>query len=111
MSDETLLELREVSRVYRSRTEETHALEDVSLRVTRGHSCGIVGESGAGKSTILNLLLGLDDPTVGEVLWKGEPLPRRDRARMKDFRRLQKGYLRLVAVGEGEDEGIVELAA
>ena len=87
MSDETLLELREVSRVYRSRTEETHALEDVSLRVTRGHSCGIVGESGAGKSTILNLLLGLDDPTVGEVLWKGEPLPRRDRARMKDFRR------------------------
>ena len=87
MSDETLLELRGVSRVYRSRTEETHALEDVSLRVTRGHSCGIVGESGAGKSTILNLLLGLDDPTVGEVLWKGEPLPRRDRARMKDFRR------------------------
>ena len=87
MSDETLLELRGVSRVYRSRTEETHALEDVSLRVTRGCSCGIVGESGAGKSTILNLLLGLDDPTVGEVLWKGEPLPRRDRARMKDFRR------------------------
>ena len=87
MSDETLLELREVSRVYRSRTEETHALEDVSLRVTRGCSCGIVGESGAGKSTILNLLLGLDDPTVGEVLWKGEPLPRRDRVRMKDFRR------------------------
>ena len=30
---------------------------------------------------------------------------------MKDFRRMQKGYLRLVAVGEGEDEGIVELAA
>ncbi len=87
MSDETLLELREVSRVYRSRMEETHALEDVSLRVTRGCSCGIVGESGAGKSTILNLLLGLDDPTVGEVLWKGEPLPRRDRVRMKDFRR------------------------
>ena len=87
MSDGTLLELRGVSRVYRSRSEETHALEDVSLRVTQGRSCGIVGESGAGKSTILNLLLGLDDPTVGEVLWKGEPLPRRDRARMKDFRR------------------------
>lgn len=87
MSDGTLLELRGVSRVYRSRSEETHALEDVSLRVTQGRSCGIVGESGAGKSTILNLLLGLDDPTVGEVLWKGEPLPRHDRARMKDFRR------------------------
>ena len=87
MSDETLLELRGVSRVYRSRAKETHALADVSMQVARGRSCGIVGESGAGKSTILNLLLGLDDPSVGEVLWKGEPLPRRDRARMKDFRR------------------------
>ena len=83
---ETLLELRDVSRVYRSRADDTHALEGVSLRISKGRSCGIVGESGAGKSTILNLLLGLDDPTEGEVLFKGEPLARRNRAQMKDFR-------------------------
>lgn len=85
MSD-TLLELRDVSRIYKSRFEETHALDGVSLTVTEGKSCGIVGESGAGKSTILGLLLGLDQPTSGEVLFRGEPLPQRDRARMKAFR-------------------------
>ncbi|MFZ2749021.1 MAG: ABC transporter ATP-binding protein [Propioniciclava sp.] len=84
---ETLLELRDVSRVYRSRADETHPLEGVSLQISAGRSCGIVGESGAGKSTILNLLLGLDDPTAGEVLFRGEPLPRRNRTRMKEFRR------------------------
>ncbi|MCF2706126.1 ABC transporter ATP-binding protein [Arcanobacterium haemolyticum] len=81
-----MLELRDVSRIYKSRFEETHALDGVSLTVTEGKSCGIVGESGAGKSTILGLLLGLDQPTSGEVLFRGEPLPQRDRARMKAFR-------------------------
>ncbi|MFK4760947.1 ABC transporter ATP-binding protein [Microbacterium sp. ZW T5_45] len=49
-------------------------LDDVSLSVDEGSSLGLVGESGAGKSTILRLLLGLARPDEGEVLFDGAPL-------------------------------------
>lgn len=86
---EAFLELDHVTRTFTGRrgAEQTQALRDVSFRVESGRSYGIVGESGAGKSTILNLLLGLDSPTDGAVLWNGRPLPVRDRTRMKEYRR------------------------
>ncbi len=57
-------------------------LEDVSFSVAPGESLCLVGPSGGGKSTILNLLAGLVVPTSGRVLWEGEPVagPARDRA-------------------------------
>ena len=61
-------------------------LDDVSLSVAAGDAVGLVGESGAGKSTILRLLLGLAAPRAGEVLFDGAPLDRRDRRLMRRFR-------------------------
>jgi len=57
-------------------------LEDVSLAVAPGEAVCLVGPSGGGKSTILNLLAGLLTPTSGRVLWDGAPVdgPGRDRA-------------------------------
>jgi NitT/TauT family transport system ATP-binding protein len=57
-------------------------LEDVSFSVAPGEALCLVGPSGGGKSTILNLLAGLVVPTSGSVLWEGEPVtgPARDRA-------------------------------
>ena len=57
-------------------------LEDVSFSVAPGEALCLVGPSGGGKSTILNLLAGLVAPTSGSVLWEGEPIsgPARDRA-------------------------------
>ena len=57
-------------------------LEDVSLSVAPGEALCLVGPSGGGKSTILNLLAGLVAPTSGRVLWEGEQVtgPARDRA-------------------------------
>jgi peptide/nickel transport system ATP-binding protein len=66
----TLLELRGAGFAYGSR----RVLDDVSLRIDEGESLGLVGESGAGKSTILRLLLGLAAPRDGQVLFEGEPL-------------------------------------
>ncbi len=57
-------------------------LEDVSFSVAPGEALCLVGPSGGGKSTILNLLAGLVAPTSGRVLWEGKPIegPARDRA-------------------------------
>ena len=79
----SLLELQGASFAYRRGGPVVH---DVSLSLGAGESIGLVGESGAGKSTILSLLLGLSAPTSGEVLFDGVPLARRDRTLMRRFR-------------------------
>ncbi len=56
------------------------ALDDVSFTIQRGESIGIVGPTGAGKSTLVDVLLGLLSPTTGRVLVDGEPLEGRERA-------------------------------
>jgi peptide/nickel transport system ATP-binding protein len=78
----TLVELRGAGFSYDSRS----VLDDISLSVAQRDAVGLVGESGAGKSTILRLLLGLAAPRTGEVLFDGAPLDRRDRALMRRFR-------------------------
>ncbi|WP_455903900.1 ABC transporter ATP-binding protein [Microbacterium sp.] len=78
----SLLELRGAGFAYGSR----RVLDDISLSLDEGDTLGLVGESGAGKSTILRLLLGLDAPREGQVLFDGEPLSLRDRAQMRRFR-------------------------
>ncbi|MEV0718955.1 ABC transporter ATP-binding protein [Asanoa sp. NPDC050611] len=61
-------------------------LTDVSFGVTPGRSVALVGESAAGKTTLLRLLLGLRRPTSGAVLFSGRPLPTGHRA-AREFRR------------------------
>ena len=56
------------------------ALKDISFTITRGQSIGIVGPTGAGKSTLVDVLLGLLPPTTGRVLVDGQPLEQRERA-------------------------------
>lgn len=56
------------------------ALDGVSFTIHRGQSIGIVGPTGAGKSTLVDVLLGLLPPTTGRVLIDGEPLEGRERA-------------------------------
>jgi len=84
---EQLLHLADVTRTFGRGPGATHALRGVSFDITRGQSLGIVGESGAGKSTILKLMMGLDQPTSGTVAFRGQLLDRRNRALMREFRR------------------------
>jgi putative ABC transport system ATP-binding protein len=67
-----ILEVRDVKKSYENGTIE--ALRGVSLGIAQGDFLAITGASGSGKSTLLHLLGGLDTPTEGTVLFRGQPL-------------------------------------
>ena len=83
-----LLEIKQLSHTYNSgRTQwgwghkQKLVLKQINLTVHAGMSLGLIGESGSGKSTLARLIMGLEDPKSGQILWEGKPLPnhRRDR--------------------------------
>jgi peptide/nickel transport system ATP-binding protein len=89
--NDELVALRAVSKTYRRRLRGgdtiVPAVQDVSLTLGRGEILGLVGESGAGKSTITRLVLGLDRPDAGEVVFDGVHLARLSGRRLRAARR------------------------
>ena len=88
-----MLEIERVSKIYRSKarlfereSHEVRALTDVSLGVARGESFGLVGESGSGKTTLTRLLLALEEPTSGRIVYDGRDLARLSRAEVNRLR-------------------------
>jgi putative ABC transport system ATP-binding protein len=89
----TVLELRQVSKVYGEGPAEVRALDAVDLRVEAGALVAVMGPSGSGKSTLLTIAGSLEEPTSGEVLVEGRSLaslPAKARARL---RRRSIGYV------------------
>ena len=87
-----LLELRHVTKIFGGgliKRHRTIALEEFSLSFASGQPSitGVVGESGSGKTTMARLLLGLESPTQGEVLYQGKDLRRLSRTEWRAFRR------------------------
>src|ERR1041384_7517830 len=66
-----LVELRNVSKIYRLGEEEIRALDDVSLDIAEGEFISIIGPSGSGKSTLMPILGCLDSPTKGTIQLDG----------------------------------------
>jgi peptide/nickel transport system ATP-binding protein len=66
-----LVQVRDVSKVFRTRRREISALAGVSIEVGEGESVGLVGESGSGKTTLARTLVGLENPSGGRILING----------------------------------------
>lgn len=79
-----ILALDAITVRYPGATRDT--ITDLSLEVAEGESIGLVGESGAGKSTILKTMLGILTPSSGTIWHRGERLRPRDRDQMRAFR-------------------------
>jgi putative ABC transport system ATP-binding protein len=88
-----IIETAGLTKVYRKRQIEVHALRGVSLQVRRGEISCIMGPSGSGKSTLMNVIGGLDRPTEGKVSVDGVNLNTLSESRLADFRLARVGYI------------------
>jgi putative ABC transport system ATP-binding protein len=89
----SMLELRQVSKMYGQGAAEVHALREVDLEVGPGMMVAVMGPSGSGKSTLLTIAGSLEEPTSGQVFVAGQDLAamsRNDKARL---RRQSIGYV------------------
>ena len=79
----SILELKNVSYVYKNRYQSVTAVDGVNFSFDSGKVYAIVGKSGSGKTTLLSMLSGLDLPTDGEVLYNGVSTAKMDRDRYR----------------------------
>ncbi len=82
-----LVEARGLTKDYPHEGGVTRVVDEVSFAILPGETLGLVGESGSGKSTVARMLLRLVEPTSGEAVFEGQPLPRASSARMRALRR------------------------
>jgi len=88
-----LISLKDVSRAYDSGEGEVYALQNVSLELPRGEFIAVVGTSGSGKSTFLNLVSGIDRPSRGEVWVAGERIDLWNEDQLAKWRRRTLGIV------------------
>ncbi|MEJ2353416.1 MAG: ABC transporter ATP-binding protein [Anaerolineales bacterium] len=88
-----VIQLQEVTRVYRIGEVETRALRGVSLKLESGEFAAIVGPSGSGKTTMLQLMGCLDRPTTGHVIVKGQDVAHLNANKRADLRKGTIGFV------------------
>ncbi|MFN8490621.1 MAG: ABC transporter ATP-binding protein [Caldilineaceae bacterium] len=88
-----LIELQDVSKVYRTGDYELYALRAVSLRIFPGEYVAIIGASGSGKSTLMNIIGLLDQPTQGQYRLRGEEVGRLASRRLARLRNREIGFV------------------
>lgn len=88
-----LVEFKAVCRTYKMGDNLVHALRGVSLQIEKGSSIAIMGTSGSGKSTMMNIMGCLDQPTSGEYLLNGKNVSKLSRAELADVRSRMIGFV------------------
>jgi lipoprotein-releasing system ATP-binding protein len=88
-----IVQAQELTKVYRTPASEVAVFEGLNLDVEKGRLIAVIGPSGAGKSTLLHLLGGLDAPTRGRVLFKGENLFEMNSRALARFRNHHVGFV------------------
>ena len=88
-----LIEVKNLCKVYGSGESKVEALKDINLEIEQGGFVAIVGPSGSGKSTLLHLLGGVDKPSSGEVIIKGESIYKLKEKALSVLRRRKIGFV------------------
>lgn len=90
---EPLIKVRELYKIYQIGENRVYALNGVSFDIYPGEFIAIVGTSGSGKSTCLNMLAGLEKPSKGSIDIGGKRIDRMNEAQLVRFRRLNVGFI------------------
>ena len=88
-----MLSMRDLSRVYRTDTVETTALDGIFLDVADGEFVAVMGPSGCGKSTLLNVIGMLDSPSSGSYVFNGTEVAGLSESKLADFRKRNIGFI------------------
>ena len=88
-----VIQVKNLYIIFRVGDEKVRALNGVDLTIYKGEFCAIVGTSGSGKSTMLNMLAGLEKPTKGEVIVAGQHLENMTENQLVKFRREKVGFI------------------
>ena len=90
---EKIVELKNVSKIYKIGDNEFKAIDNIDLSINKGEMIVILGPSGAGKSTLLNLIGGMDVPTNGSVIIDGENISKYNEKKLSDYRAENVGFI------------------
>ena len=88
-----MLTMRELSRVYRTDTVETTALDSIDLDIADGEFVAVMGPSGCGKSTLLNVMGMLDSPSDGSYVFNGKEVAGLSESDLADTRKQNIGFI------------------
>jgi putative ABC transport system ATP-binding protein len=88
-----VVQVRNVSKIFRREAFEVKALDDVSIDIASGEFLGLMGPSGSGKTTLLNMIAAIDRPTSGELLVQGQDVFRFGDAQAARWRNEHIGYV------------------
>ncbi len=87
MTQQPLIAISELSKVYKTPDDEVVALDRISLNVYKGEIYGVIGMSGAGKSTLIRCINRLDVPSSGQILYRGRDIIAMDKRELQTLRR------------------------
>ena len=90
---EKIVEIKNVSKIYKTGEKEFKALDDINLSINKGELVVILGPSGAGKSTLLNLIGGMDMPTKGTIKIDGEEISKYNENKLSEYRAENIGFI------------------
>jgi putative ABC transport system ATP-binding protein len=88
-----VVQVRNVSKVFKRDAFEVKALDDVSIEIAGGEFLALMGPSGSGKTTLLNMIAAIDRPTAGELLVLGENVFRFSDSQSAHWRNTHIGYV------------------
>ena len=87
------IEVKNLSKIYQMGEVKIKAIEQVSFSIDEGELVVILGPSGAGKTTILNILGGMDSPTSGSIIIDGTDISKYNRKELTKYRRYDIGFV------------------
>lgn len=88
-----IVELKNVSKVYKAGEKEFKALDNIDLTINEGEFVVVLGPSGAGKSTLLNLIGGMDTPTSGQIIIDDENISNYNEEKLSEYRAENIGFI------------------